>query len=120
VRSELVLISLVVASVTVVVRSSTRQVPQRAAARLTRRRPAPGDSDRERRGAAAASRIAWLGLVAATVGFLGHLVASAADPLWLALIVLAFVSLPAAVAAPWACARWSERAGRRRSSREWS
>jgi len=118
VRSELVLISLVVASVTLVVRSSTRPTSQRAAARLTRRRPAPDDSDREGKGAA--SRIAWLGLVAATVGFLGHLVASTADPLWLALIVLAFVSLPAAVAAPWACARWSERAGRRRSSREWS
>ena len=119
-RSELVLISLVVASATVVVRSSTRLTPQRATARPTHRRAAAGDADRDRKGASAARRIAWLGLLAATVGFLGHLIAAAADPLWLALIVLAFVSLPAAVAAPRACARWSERAGRRRSSREWS
>jgi hypothetical protein len=56
------------------------------------------DARRERRagGQGAAAAVAWVGMVLASVALLGHLAAPAADPLWIALLAVAFASIPAA------------------------
>lgn len=60
-------------------------------------------------GSGLAGLVAWAGLAVATLACLGHFVAPAADPFWLALIAAAIATVPTALAAPAVEARWQRR-----------
>jgi hypothetical protein len=78
-----------------------RPAPQR---RSVGRRAAPRPDDAQEGRAESpsvdAARVAWASLLAATLGFLGHLAAPAADVLWWALVAAAIASIPSALALP--------------------
>jgi hypothetical protein len=120
VRSELALIVLVAAFLVATIQLLERPAPQRAMVRVSgRRRPSERKPEGEA-GSGLAGKVACAGMAVATLGFLGQLLAPAAEALWLVLIAGAFVSLPAALAAPWVEARLHAKARRRRSRAEWS
>jgi hypothetical protein len=120
VRNEVALIVLAAAFLVAMMQWLERPVPRRAPIHSSARRRSEPEPDDEA-GTGLAGKLAWVGTAAATAGFLGQLLAPAAEVLWLALIAVAFASLPAALLAPRLQARWSAKARRRRgSSAEWS
>jgi hypothetical protein len=72
-------------------RSSLRPRPNRVA----NNEGAGREAHAADRGAVVAT--AWVGMVLATVALFGHLTAPIADPLWIALLGVAFATIPAAV-----------------------
>lgn len=65
-----------------------------------RRSPPPNEPDRPQVGARGSreARVAWTGFGCAAVAAVGHLVFPTANPLWLALLAVAILSVPAAAA----------------------
>jgi hypothetical protein len=119
VRGEFALIVLVAAFLVATMRWLERPLPQRAPIRSSARRRSEPEPDDEA-GIGLAGKLASVGTVAATTGFLGQLLAPTAHVLWLAFIAVAFASLPAALLAPRLQARWSAKARRQRgSSADW-